>query len=64
MSAKFLLENLNGKKSLVIHRHRWEDSVKIDLKEMRFKGLDWIQLVHDMVQWQTLVNTVKNLRFP
>jgi hypothetical protein len=35
----------------------WEHIIKTDLREMEFKGLYWIQLEHDRVQWQDFVNS-------
>jgi hypothetical protein len=43
-------------------RHRWEDNIKMDLREIRIDGTNWIQLAHDKVQWRAFVNTVMNLR--
>jgi hypothetical protein len=37
---------------------------KMDLKEIRCDGVNWIQLAQDKVQWLNLVNTVTNLRVP
>jgi hypothetical protein len=36
-------------------RHRWDDHIKIDLKEIGLKGHG---LIRDMDKWWTLVNTV------
>jgi hypothetical protein len=43
---------------------RWEDNIKMDLREIGIDGSDWIQLAQDRVQWRTFVNTVMNLRVP
>jgi hypothetical protein len=43
---------------------RWEDNIKIDLREMAWDGTDWIELAQDRDQWRSLVNTVMNLRVP
>jgi hypothetical protein len=40
---------------------KWEDNIKIDLREM-WEGLDWIHLAQDMDQWRAVVETVVNLR--
>jgi hypothetical protein len=36
--------------------------VKMDLREIEWDGMDWIDLAQDMDQWRALVNTVMNLR--
>jgi hypothetical protein len=40
------------------------DNIKIDLREIGWGGMDWIDLVLDRDQWRALVNTVMNLRVP
>jgi len=52
-----------GKRSLGITRHRWED-IKMDLQEMRCDGMDWIELAQDRDRWRVFVNVVMNLRVP
>jgi hypothetical protein len=42
----------------------WVDSIKIDLREIGWGGMDWIDMDQDMGQWRTLVNTVLNFRVP
>jgi sugar phosphate isomerase/epimerase len=44
-------------------RHRWKD-VKMDLREIGWDGVDWIELAQDRDQWRALVNTVMNPRVP
>ena len=46
------------------HRHRWEDNIKIDVKEVRCGGMDWIELAEDRDRWRSLVSAVMNLRVP
>jgi hypothetical protein len=41
-----------------------EDNIKTDLKEGSCKGMDWIQLAHDRVQWQAVGSTAVNFRDP
>jgi hypothetical protein len=43
-------------------RHRWEDGIRMDLREIGWGSVDWIQLALDRDQWRALVNTVMNLR--
>jgi hypothetical protein len=40
------------------------DSIKIDLRERGWDGMDWIDLAQDRNQWRALVNTVMNLQVP
>jgi hypothetical protein len=51
-----------GKGPLEITRRRWEDNIKMDLREIGWGGMDWIALVQDKDQWRVVVNTVMNLR--
>jgi hypothetical protein len=43
-------------------KHRWEDNIKMELREIKCSGMDWIQLAQDRVQWKALVNMVMNFR--
>jgi hypothetical protein len=45
-------------------RHRWEDSIKLDLREIGIDGANWIWLAQDRVQWWAFVNMVMNRRVP
>jgi hypothetical protein len=36
----------------------------MDLRELEWDGMDWIDLTQDRDQWRALVNTVMNLRVP
>jgi hypothetical protein len=45
-------------------RRRWADNIKMDLGEIRWGGMEWIDLAQDRDQWRALVNTVMNLRVP
>jgi hypothetical protein len=38
------------------------DNIKIDLKEIEWDGMDWIDLAQDRDQWRALMNTVMNLQ--
>jgi hypothetical protein len=52
------------KRPLGIPRSRWEDNIKIDLREIVIDGTNWIQLDQDRVQWRAFASTVRNLRVP
>jgi hypothetical protein len=45
-------------------RSRWEDNIKMDLQEVGWEGMDWIELAQDRDRWRTLVNAVMNLWVP
>jgi hypothetical protein len=40
------------------------DNIEIDLREIGWDGVDWIDMAHDRDQWMTLENTILNLRVP
>jgi hypothetical protein len=44
--------------------HKWEDNIKMDLREMGLGDVDWIHVAQDRDMWQALVNTVINLLVP
>jgi hypothetical protein len=43
-------------------RRRWEDNIKMDLREAGWGGTDWIDLAQDRDRWRAVVNTLMNLR--
>jgi hypothetical protein len=45
-------------------RRRWENKIKMDLREIGWGGMDWIDLAEDRDQWRALVNTGMNLQVP
>jgi hypothetical protein len=51
-----------GKRPLGRSRRRWEDGIRMDLREIGWGSVDWIQLAQDGDRSQALVNTVMNLR--
>jgi hypothetical protein len=60
----YLLGKPEGKKPLKRPRRRWVNNIKMDLREIGWGGMDWIDLVQDRDQWRALVNTVMNFRVP
>jgi hypothetical protein len=53
-----------GKRPLRRPRRRWEDNIKLDLRETEIDVANWIQLVQDRAQWRAFVNTVMKLWVP
>jgi hypothetical protein len=53
-----------GKRPLGRPRRRWEDNIKMDLREVGSGGMDWIDLFQDRDMWRALVNAVTNPQFP
>ncbi|KAJ4446835.1 hypothetical protein ANN_13533 [Periplaneta americana] len=43
-------------------RRRWEDNIKMDLREVGYDGRDWINLAQDRDQWRAYVRAAVNLR--
>jgi hypothetical protein len=61
---RILVGKPEGKRPLARPRRRWVDNIKIDLREIGWDGVDWVDLSQDRDQWRALVNTVMNLRVP
>jgi hypothetical protein len=59
-----LVEKPEGKRPLGIPRRRWVDNIRMDLGEVRWGDVDWIDLAKDRNRWRTLVNSVLKLRAP
>jgi hypothetical protein len=45
-------------------RRRWVDNIKMNLREIEWGGMDWIDMAQNRGQWRAHVNTVINLRVP
>jgi hypothetical protein len=52
------------KRTLGRAKHRWEDNIKMDLREIAIDRANWIRLAEDRVRWRAFVNTVMILRVP
>jgi hypothetical protein len=61
---RILVGKPEGKRPLGRPTRRWVDNIKMDLREIGWDSMDWIELAQDRDQWRALVNTVMNLRVP
>ena len=53
-----------GKRSLRRPKRRWEDNIRMDLKEIDINTLNWVDSAQDRDYWRALVNAALNLRVP
>jgi hypothetical protein len=51
-----------GKRPLERPRRRWEDGIRMDLREIGWERVEWIQLAQDRGRWRAVVNTIMLLR--
>jgi hypothetical protein len=61
---RILVGKPEGKRPLGRPRSRWEDNIKMDLREIGWGGVDRIHLAQDRDQWRAFVSAVINLRVP
>jgi hypothetical protein len=61
---RILVGKPEGRRPLGRPRRRWVDNIKMDLREIGWDGVDWVDLAEDRDQLRALVNTVMNLRLP
>jgi hypothetical protein len=61
---RILVGKGEGKRPLGRPRRRWLDNIKMDLGEIVWDGVDWIDIVQDRSQWRVLVNMVMKLSCP
>jgi hypothetical protein len=59
---KVLVRKPEGRRPLGRPRRRWEDGIRIDLREIGFGGVAWIRLSQDRDRWRAVVSAVMNLR--
>jgi len=53
-----------GRRPLWRPRRRWEDNIRMDLREVGFGCVDWMELAQYRDRWRALVSAVMNLRVP
>jgi hypothetical protein len=61
---RVLVERPEGGRQIGRPGHRWGDTIKMDLKEVGWGGMDWIAAAQDRDRWCVLVNTVMGFRVP
>jgi len=61
---RVLVRKSEGKRPLGRPRYRWEDNIKMDLREVGGSCGDWMELAQYRERWRALVSTVRNLRVP
>ncbi|KAJ4435467.1 hypothetical protein ANN_18083 [Periplaneta americana] len=61
---RVLVGRPEGKRLLGRPRRRWEDNIKMDLREVGYDDRDWINLAQDRDQWRAYVRAAMNLRVP
>jgi hypothetical protein len=59
---KVFMGKPGGKRPLGRPRRRWEDKIRMDLREIGQGSVEWIQLAQGRDRWRGFVNTVMNLR--
>jgi hypothetical protein len=63
-SYRVLVGKPEGRRTFGTPRHRWEDNIKMDLREVGCGDTDWICLAQNRDRWRDVLNAVMNLRVP
>jgi hypothetical protein len=63
-ACRVFVEKPEGKRPLGRHRRRWEDKIRMDIQEVEWTGMSWIDLNQDRDRWRAVVKVVMNFRFP
>jgi hypothetical protein len=58
---KVLVGKPEGKRPLGRPRRRWEDRIRMDLREIGLGSVDWIRLAKDRDRWRAVEGAVMNL---
>jgi hypothetical protein len=61
---RVLVGKPEGRRPLGRPRRRWENNIRMDLREVGCGCVDWIELAQDRDRWRALVSAVMNLRIP
>jgi hypothetical protein len=63
-ACRIFVGESEGKRPLGRPGRRWEDNIKMYLREIGWGGMYFIYLAQDRDQWRALVNTVMDFRVP
>jgi len=61
---RVLVGKPEGRRPLGRPRHRWEDNIRMDLREVGCGSVDWMELAQDRDRWRVFVSAVMNLQVP
>ena len=64
MDTGFFVGKPEGRRPLGRPRSKWEDNIKMDLQEVEWGGMAWIDMVQNRVEWRPFVKAVMILRVP
>jgi hypothetical protein len=59
---KVLVGKPKGKRPLGRQKPTWEDGIRMDLREIGLRGVDWIRLAKDRDRWRAVMSAVMKLR--
>jgi hypothetical protein len=62
-ACRILVGKPKGRRPLGRPRRRWVGNIKIDLRQIGWDDIDWIDLAQDRDQWRALVKAVMNFGF-
>jgi hypothetical protein len=63
-ACRILVGKPEGKRPLGRPKCRWVDNIRMDLGEIGWGGVDWIDVAQDKDKWSALLNMALNLRVP
>jgi hypothetical protein len=58
---KVFVVNPEGKRPLGRPKCRWEDGIRMDIREIGLGDVDWILLAQERDRWRAVVSAVMNL---
>ena len=61
---RVLVGKPEGRRPVGRPRRRWENNIRMDLREVGCGFVDWMELAQDGDRWRALVSAVMNLRVP